>query len=154
MINKFDHTELVEPSIYNILSRDACFELVGLNRLISLNLLRSDYEDAVRSRYPSCKPVECAIVINGMWYGVKYIYSGVRADSCIIGVNGSSHKQCIAYDLKSRHMDILLMLIRVNYKKYSISRIESPNVTMGKGYLHAEFNGYDVDDYNMIEFMP
>jgi hypothetical protein len=152
--NKFDPTELVEPSICSLLSVDACFELVGLHRLKMLNLLREDYEIAVRSIYPDCKPVECAIVINGMWKGVKYIYSGVRSVNCIVGVNGSQHKECVAYDLKARHMDILLMLIRVNYKKYSISRIESPDVTMQNGYLHTEFTGYGIDNYWLIEFLP
>jgi hypothetical protein len=152
--NKFDHNELVEPSISSLLTVGACFELVGLHRLKMLNLLRKDYEIAVRSRYPNCKPVECVIVINGMWKGVKYIYSGVRASNCIVGVNGSKHKICEGYDPKARHMDILLMLIRVNYKKYSINRIENTDVTMQKGYLHIEILEEFSDEYELYEFNP
>lgn len=152
--NKFDHTELVCQSISSVLSREACFELVGNYRLLNLNSLRKDYAAAVLSRYPNCKPVEYSIVINGMWKGVKYIYSGVRPENCIVGANRSSHKRCEAYDLKARHMDILLMIIRINYRKYSIFRLEHPDTTMPKGYLHTEFDDNDRIITNLNEFKP
>ena len=123
----FDIEELVSPVLLKKLSEDACWLLIPSSVQLALDALRDDFG--------------APIYINGPYKGNIYKNSGVRALDCGMGATYSKHKitsKEMAFDLKCDNMDSLIELVKKNHKKYGISRIENPEITLN--WLHAEFS--------------
>ena len=131
--------ELIEPSILKLLKDELAMCLVGQFVCDSLDKLREEYEEAVRCAGDYNSPRDAWIVINGKWYGEKFQYSGVRSKTCKVVAKHSKHKIGIAFDLKCDHLDTLLWLIENHWENYNISRIENPDITVPRGWIHVEF---------------
>ena len=135
----FGPKELIQPDLLEHLTVSALMHCIGQYNLTCLDILRSDYEGSVRAsdRYKS----ECDkhIHINGLYNGQLFKHSGLRSLNCPEGAEHSHHKNGNTFDLKCAHIDILLGLILDNYKSYSISRIENPELTVFRGWIHCEF---------------
>ena len=119
----FDIQELVSPVLLKKLSEDACWLLIPSSVQLALDALRDDFG--------------ASIYINGN----GFINSGVRPLDCSIGAKYSRHKitsKEMAFDLKCSDLPRLTELVKQNHKKYNISRIENPDVTVG--WLHTEFS--------------
>lgn len=143
----FSVFELIQPSLLKVLSPQNCLKIIGRWRLRRLDLLRVDYEKEVRRRglYRSVK--DKYLHLNGTLWGKTYRYSGLRSLDCPEGAPKSKHKKGEAFDLKCLHLDVLLYLIRRNWKKYSIKRMENPNKTFHRGWLHIEIGSIGVRLY-------
>ena len=146
----FSPSELIEPSILEVLKDETAMCIVGQFICDCLYKLREDYEDAVKcaDKYKSAS--DLWITINGNYHGSRFKYSGVRSKNCPIGAKYSKHKLGIAFDLKCTHLGILLYLIKNHWDSYYISRIENPEVTLHRGWIHVEF-GFSND---LIIFNP
>ena len=112
---------------------------IGTYNLSCLDMLRIDYGEAVRLSGRFREPSDCWIHINGMYCGEIYQHSGLRSVDCAEGAEFSRHKNGNTFDLKCKHMDILLNLVLENWRTYSIERIESPEHTVFRGWLHVEY---------------
>ena len=145
----FKPHELIEPSILEVLKDETAMCLIGQFICDCLDTLRSEYEDAVRlaGRYNSAK--DGWITINGNYYGQTFKYSGVRSKNCPIGAKHSKHKLGIAFDLKCLHLDLLLYLVKNHWGNYHVARIENPDITVPRGWLHVEFGfGQELTIFN------
>ena len=138
----FKPSELVQKELLEKHGVDYCMDRIGQTTLDGLDKLRYDYQRAVEllDRDKSIKDVQ--IIINGTWgfWRTKFKDSGVRSPDCKIGAPRSAHKEYRAFDLKCRHMDILIGLAKDNSRSYHISRIENPLIT--KTWLHCEFSPF------------
>ena len=133
----FSLEELVQPSLIKVLNPQILLGIFTQWRLTKLDTLRADYEKEVKKRglYKSAR--DKYIYINGK-FGNTFKHSGLRSLDCPEGAPKSKHKLGKAFDLKCRHLDVLLYLIRKNWKKYNIARLEKPSVTFKRGWLHIE----------------
>lgn len=123
----FKLKELVSPVLLNKLSESACWLLIPKVVQDNLDKLREDFNEP--------------IFINGKYKGHEYKDSGVRPLDCPIGAKYSKHKitsKEMAFDLKCSDLPRLTELVKQNHKKYNISRIENPEMTVG--WLHCEFS--------------
>ena len=134
----FSPHELIQPSLFKRLTECALMKIIGTYNLSCLDMLRNDYEQAVRLSGRFKEKADCYIYINGNYCGQEFKYSGLRAIDAPYAEN-SKHKNGNTFDLKCRHMSILLDLVLENWRTYSIERIESPEYTVFRGYLHTEF---------------
>ena len=147
----FKPRELIQPSLFAHLTEHALMKIIGSYNLSCLDMLRNDYGEAVRLSGRYKEPSDCFIHINGSYNGSIYQHSGLRAVDCPEGAEHSRHKNGNTFDLKCRHMDILLNLILENSMTYSIDRIENPELTVFRGWLHVEFSTYAKE---LIIFNP
>jgi len=138
----FKPKELIQPSLFANLTVCALMNTIGQYTLSCLDILRQDYGETVRLSGRFKDPSDCWIHINGMYGDKLYEHSGLRSVDCPEGAKNSNHKNGNAFDLKVKHMDILLNLVLENWRSYSIDRIENPKITANKGYLHLEFSVY------------
>lgn len=149
---KFKPSELFEPSILEVLAEETAMELIGQVIIDNLDQLRLDYESMVIALCRYNNPSDVWITINGNYFGEIFKYSGVRSKDCPIGAEFSTHKKGNTFDLKCAHLDILLALVKTYSKLYQIKRIENPDVTVSRGWLHVEFSEMMVED--LIIFNP
>jgi len=147
----FKPSELIQPSLFAHLTTCALMNIIGQYTLTCLDILRQDYGEAVRLSGRFKDPSDCWIHVNGMYNGEIYQHSGLRAVDCAEGAENSGHKNGNTFDLKCKHMDVLLNLIIENSSTYSIDRMENPEVTVFRGYLHVEFSPYAKE---LIVFNP
>jgi hypothetical protein len=137
----FTPKELIQPSLFEHLTVEALMKSIGQFSLSCLDILREDYEGAVRASGRYRKHSDVTIHINGMYYGEEYKYSGLRSIDAPYAKN-STHKNANTFDLKCKNMDILLSLVLNNCQAYSIARIEEPSVTVPRGYIHILFDAF------------
>jgi len=147
----FTPKELIQQDLITQYGVDYCMDKIGQTTLDALDSLRYDYQRAIEllDRDKSTKDIQ--IIINGTWgfWRTKFKYSGVRAVDCKIGALNSAHKKFRAFDLKCKHIDVLIKLVKENSKAYHISRIENPLIT--KTWLHCEFSPFPDE---LIIFNP
>ncbi len=136
----FTPKELIQPSLFAHLTVSALMNIIGQYTLSCMDMLRQDYGEAVRLSGRFKSPADCWVHINGIYGGEMYRHSGLRSVDCPEGSEDSNHKDGNVFDWKCRHMDILLNLVLDNWRTYSIGRLENPEITMSRGYLHLEFN--------------
>jgi hypothetical protein len=135
----FKPYELIDPDILKVLSENACMRLIGHDVTRFLDKLRSDYEGAVRALGLYQSKYDIIIGINGRYYDQLFRYSGLRSKDCKEGSKQSRHKNGNVFDLKCKHIKVLLFLIEAYHEQYGVYKIESPKVTTPRGYIHAEF---------------
>lgn len=148
---KFKPSELFEPSILEVVAEETAMELIGWVIVSNLDQLRLDYESMVRALGRYKNPSDVWITINGNYFGEIFKYSGVRSKDCPIGAEFSTHKKANTFDLKCAHLDILLALVKTYSKLYRIKRIENPDVTVSRGWLHIEFSRESVGDLVLFD---
>lgn len=118
----FSVSELVSPDILKVVSEQACWNMLA-PWIDQLDMLRD--------------LVGIPLWINGR----GKVDSGVRTLTCKIGAKKSRHKMIqknvIAMDIKCRDMARLENVVRNNWAKLGIVRIENPKITVS--WLHVEF---------------
>ncbi len=122
----FDIEELICPEILYVCSEIVCWRLISNFAKRGLDRLRDDLGQA--------------IYINSVSHG--FYYSGVRNIDCKIGAKYSKHKEGTTFDLKTFDKEALIVLydlIIANWKDYSVVRLEDPELTMKRGWLHVQF---------------
>ena len=122
----FSIIELLASEILAICSESLCWQMITRKAKTGLDYLRED--------------LGTPIYINSKKY--NFNYSGVRPVNCKIGAKYSNHKNGDTFDLKTfdnDELEVLHNLIIENWKEYSITRIENPEVTMPRGWLHVQF---------------
>lgn len=137
---KFTPSELIEPSILKVVTEEAAMKLIGQVVIDNLDHLRIDYEEMVHALGRYTQPSDVWFMINGNYGGELFQYSGVRSKDCPIGVEYSTHKDGTTFDIKCAHLDILLALVKTYSELYQIKRIENPNITILRGWIHIEFS--------------
>ncbi len=135
----FKTRELIDPDILKVLSDNACMRLIGHEVTRLLDRLRCDYEGAVRAIGLYQTRYDIIININGYCYDRLFKHSGLRSKDCKEGAEDSRHKDGNVFDLKCKHIKILLFLIEEYNEQYGVYKIENPNLTTPRGYIHAEF---------------
>lgn len=143
----FKPAELIEPSVLEKIGPQNSLKIIGQWRLNKLDELRFDYEKEVKKRGLYSGPRDKWLHINGKYAGQIFKYSGLRSQDCPIGAEKSKHKEGTTFDLKCRHMVVLLYLIKDNWRKYSIKRMENPKVTFYRGWIHVEIDKVGVKLY-------
>ena len=139
----FQPKELIQHSLFESISENALMRCIGHDTCNSLDMLREDYEGAVRLCGALKTDKDIQIFINGFYEGRMFECSGLRSVDCPVGAKFSRHKSGNTFDLKCNYRPILLNLIMDNYQKYGIERIENPQLT--PTWLHVEFNIYADD---------
>lgn len=135
----FTQSELIEPTILEILRPSLCARLIKPDVVDRLDGLREEYERRVRFLIPNFKPMDYFIFINGDYCGQTFKYSGVRSKHCPEGAMHSAHKNGYAFDLKCLHLELLLDIILGMNFILGITRIENPEITVSRGWIHVEF---------------
>lgn len=115
----FKIEELVNPIIFKMLSPELCENLIKDYIKNSLDLIREDLGEPITINTGDLQ--NC----------------GIRLLNHPTGAKKSKHKLGIAYDLHTKNLSKLIDLIKKDYKKYHVSRIENPDIT--KTWLHIEF---------------
>ena len=149
---KFKPAELIEPTILEVISDELAMGLIGQIIIDNLDRLRIDYEAMVQAMGRYTQPSDVWFTMNGNYHGELFQYSGVRSKDCPIGAEYSSHKKANTFDIKCAHLDILVSLVKTYNKSYQIRRLENPDVTVPRGWLHVEFSEESVGD--LIIFNP
>lgn len=137
----FKLSELLPPEYLGVMSPYHQELLVPCEIKRSLDFIRAMHD------YP--------IVVNTA--DGAFIYSGLRPVNCPVGAKNSTHKgyqERFAFDLKSKHLDKLLEIIKKHYRIFRIVRIENPNITMPKGYIHIEIELVGNVDGDLVIFTP
>ena len=119
----FEISELLNPEILQILSLEACWQLIPQHVRYGLDKLRELYG--------------ASIVINNS----NYKNSGIRTQNCTEGATYSAHKinrGLIAFDLKVSNMFKLRDIIEANYADLHISEVESYDET--PSWTHIAFS--------------
>ena len=119
----FEISELLNPEIMQILSLEACWQLIPQHVRYGLDKLRELYG--------------ASIVINNS----NYKNSGIRTQNCTEGATYSAHKcnrGLIAFDLKCKDQDKLRDIIEANYADLHISEVESYDET--PSWTHIAFS--------------
>ena len=119
----FEINELLNPDIMQILSLEACWQLIPQHVRYGLDKLRELYG--------------ASIVINNS----NYKNSGIRTQNCTEGATYSAHKcnrGLIAFDLKCKDQDKLRDIIEANYADLHISEVESYDET--PSWTHIAFS--------------
>lgn len=120
----FEISELVSPKILQLLSVEACWNLIPEYMIYGLDKLRELYG--------------APIIIND---GVNYTESGIRTLDCSIGAKYSAHKcfrNLIGVDLKCKDQDKLRNIIEDNYSELHISEVE--NYIFCPTWTHVAFS--------------
>lgn len=122
----FTAKELVDKPTFEMYGERALnlFEPIILKRL---NKLREEFN--------------APIFIND--HKMNLQFCGLRSLDCPIGARRSAHKEGRAFDLHASDVvDLrrLLYLVRGAPKRFFISRLENPQITFPKNYLHVEFS--------------
>ena len=120
----FEISELLNPEILQILSLEACWQLIPQHVRYGLDKLRELYG--------------APIIIND---GVNYTNSGIRTLDCSIGAKYSAHKcfrGLVGVDLKCKDQDKLRNIIEDNYSDLHISEVESYDET--PSWTHIAFS--------------
>ena len=113
--------ELVSPEILDMDGEAKAWDSLDESQLLGLDLLRIDYAAELAKTNPKLKPW---ITINDWkWKGQRQ-YSGARPELCGTGAKKSMHKERRAFDLVCARLDILKALIRANWSRYGITRME------------------------------
>jgi hypothetical protein len=98
-------------------------------------------EYALRSLDALREKLNHPIYINNA--GMGFDYSGVRPVGCKIGARWSGHKgyrKEVCWDLKTfdhHYLSALLEIIESDHKEYHIGKIEEPEKTMPRGWIHT-----------------
>jgi len=123
----FDIEELVAPEILSVLGHTFAWRMIPEYALRSLDALR--------------EKLNAPIYINNASMG--FDYSGVRPKGCKVGAKYSGHKGYrgeVCWDLKTFHHDTLMALLEViesDNDLYNISKIEEPEKTTPRGWIHT-----------------
>lgn len=120
----FEISELVSPKILQLLSVEACWNLIPEHMIYGLDKLRELYG--------------APIIIND---GVNYVDSGIRTLDCSIGAKYSTHKcfrGLVGVDLKVADMFKLRNIIEDNYADLHISEVENYDKT--ESWTHIAFS--------------
>lgn len=137
---KFTPSELFEPTILKVVTEETAMKMIGQVVIDNLDHLRIDYEEMVHALGRYTQPSDVWFTINGNYQGNLFSYSGVRSKDCLIGAKYSTHKDGTTFDIKCVHLDILLALVKTYSELYQIKRIENPDITVPRGWLHIEFS--------------
>ena len=119
-------------------------KMIGQIIIDNLDQLRIDYEEMVHALGLYKQPSDVWFNINGPYGGQIYRHSGVRVKDCIIGAQYSTHKNATTFDIKCTHLKVLLAIVKTYSKKYKIKRIEDPDITVPRGWMHIEFSEDEV----------
>ena len=118
----FEISELLNSEILQILSLEACWQLIPQHVRYGLDKLRELYG--------------AAIVINNS----NYKNSGIRTQNCTEGATYSAHKcnrGLIAFDLKVSDLQKLRYIVSTHYKDLRIHETESEEFS--KTWCHVAF---------------
>ena len=128
----FKAKELVSPDVYKVHGEDS-FKYFSKNILIFLDTLREDLGVPILVNRPSA-----GITQRGLRTTIDNIVKDkVKNNKLYL----SAHVLGRGIDFEVPNMDMKKVYERIinNPKKYNmITRIEDPNVTLPKGYIHAD----------------